>query len=82
MTVQSTFPVKVPTDGDGIPDESDPCPFDPTNAGATASDGDGIPDESYVLLIRLTLVCREALLLMMKEVEQSHAIQLCLVKLS
>ena len=47
---QPPFCVSVPppidSDGDGIPDESDPCPFDPTNACATDSDGDGIPDES------------------------------------
>lgn len=40
----------VDTDGDGIPDDSDPCPADPTNTcnepppPPADSDGDGIPD--------------------------------------
>ena len=41
-----SVPPPVDSDGDGIPDGSDPCPFDPTNACATDSDGDGIPDGS------------------------------------
>jgi hypothetical protein len=34
----------VDTDLDGIPDSSDPCPLDATNACQTDSDLDGIPD--------------------------------------
>jgi hypothetical protein len=30
---QRTTPID--SDGDGIPDDSDPCPFDPTNSCAT-----------------------------------------------
>jgi OmpA-OmpF porin, OOP family len=37
-------PPPVDSDGDGIPDESDQCPFDPNNACTVDSDGDGIPD--------------------------------------
>lgn len=47
---QPPFCVSVPppidSDGDGIPDDSDPCPGDPNNTCTTDSDGDGIPDES------------------------------------